>query len=552
MRTGSQCHRIVRSLFAGVAVASFLFLGNAARAQVWTVTGSMTGVRGGGTATLLPNGKVLIAGGTSATAYLATAELYDPLTNTFAPTGSMQIARTNEYAGNFSILLTNGKVLVAGGRNPNGIFVAEIYDPTTGLFSPTGNTTSPRFHHAMVRLGNGKVLLAGGLSIGPIAELYDSVSGTFSVTGNMSTSRDGPRATLLMNGKVLVTGGWGVSSAEIYDPNSGTFALTGSMSVARASHQAILLPNGKVLVAGGDNPSNPGSAWGSAELYDPATETFSATGNMTATRGSGLTGTLLPTGEVLIVGGQQGGTSTAEVYNPITGTFSLTANPTIGRNGHTATLLTNGLVLVAGGTPGGGTVLNLGELYSSGIAVTIQGPPGPAGPQGPAGATGATGPAGPAGPVGATGPQGPAGPTGATGSQGPKGDTGATGATGPQGPQGIAGETGPQGPKGDTGATGATGPQGVQGIQGPIGLTGATGPQGPQGVQGEPGPHGLIGPVGPQGPIGPGLISGSFLFLAEGVTAPSDYVLVGSYTHEVKGAGSNATIHVPMNVYRKQ
>jgi len=167
----------------------------------------------------------------------------------------------------------------------------------------------------------------------------------------------------------------------------------------------------------------------------------------------------------------------------------------------------------SGGANGDGTIFEIG-------GACMQGPPGP---QGPAGATG------PAGPAGATGP---AGPAGATGAVGPAGPAGATGAAGPTGPAGSAGPIGPQGAIGATGATGATGPAG------PTGAAGATGPQG------------LPGATGPQGPAGSGLISGSMLFLADGVAAPSGYTYLGSYAVELKG-GPNGNSHQDVNVYLK-
>lgn len=152
------------------------------------------------------------------------------------------------------------------------------------------------------------------------------------------------------------------------------------------------------------------------------------------------------------------------------------------------------------------------------------------------------------------GPQGPKGDTGATGPQGPQGFTGATG---PQGAQGDTGAAGPIGPQGPTGVTGAIGPQGSIGLTGPkgdTGTTGATGATGAQGPQGIPGAVGSVGPIGPQGPIGPGLISGSFLYQADGVTAPTGYDYIGSYAIELKNrtGGPGGNVHLDVNVYRKQ
>ncbi len=327
------------------------------------------------TATILPNGTVLVAGGSSSNSgsdILATAELYDPATGTFSSTGSMGTTRIYHTA----TLLPNGKVLVAGGHGAVGgsdIYraTAELYDPATGTFSPTGSMGTARYHHTATLLPNGKVLVASGYDgvsgvFRATAELYDPATGTFSSTGSMGTARVVHKATLLPNGKVLVAGGNSagvyLATAELYDPATGTFSSTGSMGTARYSQTATLLPNGKVLMAGGQYG---GGYVATAELYDPATGTFSSTGSMGTARYV-HTAALLPNGKVLVAGGYGGVyLATAELYDPGTGTFSPTGSMGTARYSHTATLLpTNGKVLVAGGYNAYGAVyLATAELY---------------------------------------------------------------------------------------------------------------------------------------------------------------------------------------------
>src|SRR5262245_39696100 len=178
---------------------------------------------------------------------------------------------------------------------------------TAGTFAPTGNMTTPRTLHMATLLDDGKVLIAGGLGLGlrtlASAELYDPSTGMFTATGQMTTPRTAYTGTftLLPDSKVLATGGraddgHALANAELYDPDTGTFRATGSMTTPRAGHTATLLNNGKVLIAGGwDGVSG---SLASAELYDPSTGTFNVTGDMSSA--SADTATLLFDGRVLI------------------------------------------------------------------------------------------------------------------------------------------------------------------------------------------------------------------------------------------------------------
>jgi N-acetylneuraminic acid mutarotase len=268
----------------------------------------------GQTATLLPNGKVLVAGGTSQTdptdVMTASAELYDPVAGTWTSTGSLITARS----GHTATLLPNGLVLVAGGESGvNTLASAELYDPVAGTWSSTGSLASPRFGHTATLLQNGSVLVAGGGNyMGISAEVYDPVAGTWSTTGSLSVPRQNHTATLLPNGMVLVAGGYGgldnfvVASAELYDPTAGAWSITGSLATARGLHTATLLPNGTVLVAGGIYDSSTSDyAIASAELYDPGAGTWSGTDSLETAR-AGHTATLLGNGAVLVTGGTSG------------------------------------------------------------------------------------------------------------------------------------------------------------------------------------------------------------------------------------------------------
>ena len=333
----------------------------------FAATGSLATPREHGhSATLLPSGKVLIAGGSNEhSGSLASAELYDPATGTFTATGSLGTAR----GGHTATLLPSGKVLIAGGSNfPPGALAsslasAELYDPGTGTFTRTGDLTTAREGHTATLLPSGKVLIAGGFNSATgyylaSAELYDPGTGTFTATGSMATARGYYHsATLLVSGKVLIAGGFyldlNLASAELYDPVTETFAPTADLATGRGAHTATLLPNGKVLIVGGIGVGPVVLA--TAELYDAATAVFTATGDLAMGRGD-HTATLLPSGKVLIAGGVRywfaNYLAKAELYDPATGDFTLTGNLATGRVYHTATLLPDGRVLIAGGISG--------------------------------------------------------------------------------------------------------------------------------------------------------------------------------------------------------
>jgi hypothetical protein len=367
----------------------------------FTSNASMEATRAAHTATLLPNHNVLITGGFSSESTfqsLASAEVYNSKTATFSDTGSMSFARSSHTA----TLLANGKVLIAGGTSVYNqlLFVmatAEIYDPATGTFTATGSMATPRENHTATLLADGKVLVTGGdnSTSGAFgsAELYDPATGTFSSGGSMTTPRDLHTATLLTNGQVLIAGG-GISygypplnTAELYDPTTQTFTATGSMLDGRAAHTATLLPSGKVLMGGGIGSLG---ALSSAELFDPGAGTFSATGSLTAPR-SGHTATVLRNGNVLIATGYSlispllifEPSFTAEIYNSTKGTFTATGPMVVGRTNSAATLLHSGKTLFTGGVANSvynetqfSYTENIAEIFSAGGGRCTPGTPG--------------------------------------------------------------------------------------------------------------------------------------------------------------------------------
>jgi WD40 repeat protein len=321
---------------------------------------------------LLLDGKVLVAGGfANGGGSLASAELFDSTQGTFASTANMNATR----AGHTATLLPSGKVLIAGGYNGNYLTSAELYDPAARTFTPTNAMHTARSGHVAVLLPSGKVLLAGGVGVGwsflNNAELYDPASNTFTSTGDMLAARESHTATLLPNGKVLIAGGHKdrraamtiYSSAELYDPATGRFSATGDMTRIRHKHGAVSLADGRVLIVGGADHRDGRPAYSSVEIYNPTTGTFSATGDMNSPRykiHDALV--LLNDGTVLIAGGAE----RAEVFDPSNNRFTYVSGDLGGSHLFaTATRLRNGQVLITGGYHANNQVSSQAWLFRS-------------------------------------------------------------------------------------------------------------------------------------------------------------------------------------------
>ena len=282
---------------------------------------------------------------------------------TFGPAGKFMSAGIASVDPTMAALLPDGKVLLVGGDTTGN--ASQLYDPAAGKFTPTGTAAEYHWRGTLTRLLDGRVLLVGGFGLDApvaVAEIYDPATGKYTSTGSLSTPRYDFSATLLHDGRVLVVGGgdWVngdgaetyLNSAEIYDPATGSFSSAGEMSSARVHAAVVTLQDGRVLIAGGMSSQYYPSA-ASAEIYDPRTSKFTATGSMTKNRTHGVP-TLLQDGRVLITGGDDDmmGTQYADLYDPATGKFTQTGPEAIDRVDHTATLLPDGRVLIAGGYAG--------------------------------------------------------------------------------------------------------------------------------------------------------------------------------------------------------
>jgi hypothetical protein len=312
--------------------------------------------RSGHSATLLPDGKVLIAGGMRRNQdFYRSAELYDPATGKFQPTGDMSMARVGQAAA----LLRSGKVLIAGGWIGHGCTdSAELYDPATGKFTVIAKMTIRRARPSVTLLANGDVLLAGGADRGDTpggiasAEVFHTATLTFEPVGSMHAGRISHTATLLNDGRVLIAGGRGdtlTATAELYDPKTKQFTLTGSLLTARYKHTAGLLPDGRVLIAGGSDERDWSGSLSSAEIYDPRSGKFTATSTLNDGRFKLPDEAVqLPSGQLLIAGGSK----LVEIYNLATGKFLLASGQLSDRwHFMTETRLKDGRVLLTGGYP---------------------------------------------------------------------------------------------------------------------------------------------------------------------------------------------------------
>ena len=323
---------------------------------VWTFTDQLHSAREGHTASLLPDGRVLVAAGGNFQEALTATEIFDPTSETWSETAPSPTALGAPTA----TVLSDGRVLLAGGYTTAGwLKTCLIYDPAAGSWSATGDLNDARYAHTAELLPDGKVLVAGGEGgIGGVilesSEIYDPATGQWTLAGNLNMPRWYHASALLHDGRVMVAGGNDgprLASVELYDSDSGTWTIAPKLSQPRLRPGLVTLRNGDVLAAGGAAAAN--GALKSSEVFYTRREKWFSTGGMMEGR-AGTIPILLSSGEVVVVGGfyqmhEAYGVQEAEIFDPKTRAWSDGGEMNVGRFNRTATLLKDGRILAVGG-----------------------------------------------------------------------------------------------------------------------------------------------------------------------------------------------------------
>jgi N-acetylneuraminic acid mutarotase len=261
--------------------------------NAWALAASMAGRRYSHTATLLPDGRVLIVGGTRSAVDLDSTEIYDPSSNRWSPSPSLSAPRSDHGA----TLLRDGRVLIAGGDGGGQtLTTADFFDPTVNRWSSTSPMTTGRHSLALIPLNDGRVMAVAGLpgpgpQPGEAAEIFDPIRETWSAAGSSTQPllTYGEASVLLKDGRVFVSGGPSqtymgdaLSTGYVFDPRSDRWGTTNPMAQGRVSHSASLLPDGRVLVAGGRDAQTNGKGLNTTEIFDANAKLSPTPGTMLA------------------------------------------------------------------------------------------------------------------------------------------------------------------------------------------------------------------------------------------------------------------------------
>jgi RHS repeat-associated protein len=357
----------------------------------WSVGSTMATARAHHAgAVVTTNGRelALVFGGYAFTSTIASAELFDETTGTWAQTGTLvaDVSYAAAITPNSGTALAVGgfRVTASGGSEYDGV---QAYSAATGQWSLQGHLGVGREEHTATLLGNGNILVAGGFGAYPTvfanALVYNPATGTASAAGAMQSGRGDHTATLLQNGKVLVVGGINATTkvqnvADLYDPTANAWSVAAvPPAPGRFSHVAPLLASGKVLIAGGEElPSGIAQTLGTA-IYDPTSNAWTAGPPTAFSHYTGTASVLTQganVGKVVLAGGDFA-LSQVELFDPSSSTWKSISPLLTGRDSHVALTLQSG-VLYAGGSDSNGNLLSSTELYEPDVAATApQWPP---------------------------------------------------------------------------------------------------------------------------------------------------------------------------------
>lgn len=367
-----DCPHVSFKIFMLTTVFYFSLISSFVHAQGFSETTPLNTAAGNHSANLLGDGRVIIIG--------LDVEIYDPVTKAWTTKTPMNTPRAFHTA----TLLNNGKILVAGGRNTDVVNSCELYDIVNDAWTTVGSLIEARSEPQATLLTNGKVLVTAGDGIGGTlasAELFDPDTNSWSSAGSMTAKRSRHRQVRLDNGEVLVAGGreFGaptghptLSSVEIYNPANNSWRAGATMSEAHYSSAMIKLADGNVLMATGGKTVE-GSCCGvedhgGSEIYNPNTDSWSSTGQLSTPRRSSSV-SILCDGRVLVSGGFEGSdfdspvTASAEIYDPKLGSWREVGPMLQARTRHSSTLLNDCTILLAGGGSNSGGTLNSAVLY---------------------------------------------------------------------------------------------------------------------------------------------------------------------------------------------
>ncbi len=362
----------MRGFYRIIVIILILISGPIDVSAAWRTGTAMSATRQEFTMITLGNGKTLAAGGWSGSAYLSSAELYDPTTGLWTATGSMNGIRGGESE---AVLLQDGRVLLVGGSGAGGGVNVEIYDPVAGTWSVTGSLNVTRRQFSINVLNDGRVLVAGNSACSATAEIYNPATGTWTATGSMINGRRYNVGALLTNGNVITVNGRILDctalnltiseTTELYNVAAGTWSSTGNTVIERQKHRIVTLLNGTPMVVGGGQDNLDTTPI--AELYDVNTGTWTATGSMTAKKAD-FEMKVLPSGKVIMAGGTSTGsstgqTNTSELYDNVAGTWSSAGTFTTARYFHRSAVLADGSFMIGGGNSGS-TTLSSVNIYS--------------------------------------------------------------------------------------------------------------------------------------------------------------------------------------------